>query len=286
MKQRTKHFLESLSEQERHDLWFALATEETSASLREQIELVHIAELERDIEEQYKSYGKFRGISTGYRQLDHFTKGLVGGEMIVLAGRTSHGKTTLATNITYNVAKTGKTVLFVTLEMTHTELGSRLRHIHGEPISLPILFQKNDELNWQSIDALLENAKDNGVELVVIDHLHYFTRELDNVAEDLGRITKEMKKNAIRHNLPIVLISHVRKQLNGGRRSTIEDLRGSSLIAQDADIVLMVHRSQEEPQFLDVTIEKNRNRGFDPNDNLATYKFDGTTITENAWSAL
>ena len=140
-------------------------------------------------------------------------------------------------------------------------------------------FQKNDELDWKHIDGLIERAvKELGVELVVIDHLHYFTRELQNVAEDLGRITKEIKKNAIRHNIPVMLISHVRKSQDG-KQTTMEDLRGSSYIAQDADIVLMVGRDFDNDKLI-VTIEKNRNRGFDYKNNSVDLDFDSTKITE------
>jgi replicative DNA helicase len=123
-------------------------------------------------------------------------------------------------------------------------------------------FQHKDELNWQDIDGLIGKAvKDFGVELVVIDHLHYFTRELERIAEDLGRITKQFKQNAKAYDLPIMLISHVRKTENG-KKATIDDLRSSSYIAQDADIVLMVEQGDPE-NLTQITMEKNRNRGVD-----------------------
>jgi replicative DNA helicase len=76
-----------------------------------------------------QNWGKVQGIRTGYGQLDEMTKGLVGGELIIVAGKTSHGKTTLAMNIANNVALAGHTVLFVTLgddpRRTHQSL-----HVH------------------------------------------------------------------------------------------------------------------------------------------------------------
>ena len=94
------------------------------------------------------------------------------------------------------------------------------------------------------------------------DERNYFTRELKNAAEDLGNITKELKKNAIRHNIPIILISHTRKAPDSHTTKTgINDLRGSSYIAQDADIVLMVERNMKDfPEDIIVTLGKNRNR--------------------------
>lgn len=141
--------------------------------------------------------------------------------------------TLLAMNIANNIAKTGKRVLFVTLEMTHAELTSRYMYINGgadsrdyKTVALNTLFQQNDELDWRDIDGLIKNAKERlDVDLVIIDHLHYFSRDTVNTAEDLGRITKEFKKNAIRYNIPIILISHIRKMAKDEQLSG-ESLRG------------------------------------------------------------
>lgn len=242
----------------------------------------------------FAKWGRMQGMSTGYHSLDRLTKGLVGGELIVVAGKTSHGKTTLAMNIANRVAIRGNTVLFVTLEMTHAQLTSRYMYINGgetedyENASMNTVFQKNDELNWQDIDGLIAKAKEEiDVDLVVIDHLHYFSRELEKLAEDLGRITKEIKKNAIRYNIPVILISHVRKGPKATEAATIEDLRGSSYIAQDADIVLMVGQKAELPGYIGVVIEKNRNRGFDVGKDqtgadlqVASLKMEGTKLTD------
>jgi replicative DNA helicase len=220
-----------------------------------------------EAQERYDNWGKMQGLSTGFPSIDKLTLGLVGGELIIVAGQTSRGKTLLSMNIANNIAKTGKTVLFVTLEMTHAELTSRYMFVNGGAgsesfggVAANTLFQANDELDWKDIDGLIKNAKEElNVDLVVIDHLHYFTRELANVAEDLGRITKEFKKNAIRYNIPIILISHVRKMAKDEQLSG-ESLRGSSLIAQDADIVLLVDRDPET-NAMGVMVDKNRNRG-------------------------
>lgn len=220
-----------------------------------------------EAQERYDNWGKMQGLSTGFPSIDKLTLGLVGGELIIVAGQTSRGKTLLSMNIANNIAKTGKTILFVTLEMTHAELTSRYMFVNGGAnsetfgsVASNTLFQANDELDWKDIDGLIKNAKEElNVDLVVIDHLHYFTRELANVAEDLGRITKEFKKNAIRYNIPVILISHVRKMAKDEQLSG-ESLRGSSLIAQDADIVLLVDRDPET-NAMGVMVDKNRNRG-------------------------
>jgi replicative DNA helicase len=232
------------------------------------------------------TFGSMQGISSGYTSIDRLTKGLVGGELIIIAGKTSYGKTTLAMNISNRVAARNHRVLFVTMEMTHAELTSRYMYINGGEtedyyqVAANTVFQKNDELDWRSIDGLIGHARESlDIDMVVIDHLHYFTRELQNVAEDLGRITKELKKNAIRHNVPILLISHVRKTLNN-QAATMDDLRGSSYISQDADIVLMVGRLENDANSMVVKIEKNRNRGFDYNSDQIVLQFDKTKLTD------
>lgn len=217
--------------------------------------------------ERYNNWGKMQGLSTGFTSIDRLTLGLVGGELVIIAGPTSRGKTLLAMNIANNIAKKGGRVLFVTLEMTHAELTSRYMYANDgwdsddfALVAANTIFQENDELDWQDIDGLIQNAKEQlDVDLVIIDHLHYFTRELANVAEDLGRITKEFKKNAIRYDIPVILISHIRKLAKDEELSG-DSLRGSSLIAQDADIVLMVNRDPETNE-MGVLIDKNRNRG-------------------------
>lgn len=243
------------------------ASVETAKSAKAELEFEMLADYHDEIEFRMKNWGKIMGLHTGNWVLDRMTMGLAPGELIVIGGATSNGKTVLSMNIAANVAKQGKSVLFVTLEMTHGEAGVRFRKILGEEqydkCGATIFFQKNDELSWHSIDGLIRKAKEEAdCELVVIDHLHYFTREIQNIADELGNITKELKKNAIRHQLPIILISHTRKAPDSHTRKTgINDLRGSSYIAQDADIVLMVERNLKEfPNDIIVTLEKNRNR--------------------------
>lgn len=227
------------------------------------------------------SWGKMQGLSSYFPSIDKLTKGFVAGEVIVVGGATSNGKTTLAVNIASRLAANFNRVLFVTLEMTKPQLTSRLMIAHDgfEDMAACLSYQRADEMDWKSVDGLIEKAKrELSVDLVVIDHLHYFTRELQNAAEDLGRITKEFKKNAQRHGLPVILISHTRK----GEGNDINDLRGSSYIAQDADIVLMVSRNPEEPEYLKVSCQKNRNRGidFDDKNNVAMLRFEKTRLID------
>lgn len=220
-----------------------------------------------EAEERYKLWNKMQGLSTGFPSIDELTLGLVDAELVIIAGPTSRGKTLLAMNIANNIAKKGGRVLFVTLEMTHEELTSRYIFANGgrdtsdfSTVAANTIFQENERLSWKDIDGLIQNAKEQlNVDIVIIDHLHYFARGLKNAAEELGEVTMAFKDNAKKYKLPIILISHIRK-LSQGEELSGDSLRGSSLIAQDSDIVLMVNRDPETNQ-MGIMIDKNRNRG-------------------------
>jgi replicative DNA helicase len=270
-----------LPQSEQQELWLEFSKVMTGyAVIKNSSYAIELAsDYLEDAETLVKNWGKMQGLSSGYPSIDKLTKGFAKGELVVIGGATSKGKTTLAVNIAANVVATGKTVLFVTMEMTKTQLTARLMFVNDKfkDHAARLVYQKSEEFTWKDVDGLVATAiKDMDVDLVIIDHLHHFTRELINVSEDLGRITKEFQKNAHLHKIPIILISHTRK----GAGDTIDDLRGSSYIAQDSDIVLMVSRDEETPDLISVSIQKNRNRGYDYNDHEALLNFDKTKITE------
>lgn len=285
-KKSLERMFKKLTQEEQQEVWlkFSEVMEGYSKKAAEQFQLELMSDYTDEAIERNKNFGKMQGLSSGYPSIDELTKGFVDGELTVIAGKTSYGKTTLAINIANKVAQSGVPVLFVTLEMTKPEITSRFMNINGgnneqyTNVANITAFQVTSELNWKSIDGLVGKfVKDFTNGLIIIDHLHYFTRELENVAEDLGRVTKELKKNAQDHKVPILLISHVRKT-GKGESAGIDDLRGSSYIAQDADIVLMVGRKKEDTTTLKVFIEKNRNRGYNYQENFADMYLDGIKI--------
>ena len=80
-----------------------------------------------------------------------------------------------------------------------------------------------------------------GCDMVIIDHLHFFSRSTDNQTNEISKITKEFKEAAVQYEIPLLLLCHI-KQGDTTKRPTLESLKGSSSIAQDADIILTVWR--------------------------------------------
>ena len=235
-------------------------------------ELVNPSDYMEGALQRIKNWGQQVGLSSGYHAIDRMTMGFAPGELTIVAGPTSQGKTLWCCNIAANMVKDKHKIVFVTLEMTKEELLSRFWNILGygydevgqkqmAEACRYLRFQQIDRMNWQTIPYLIEQAKSWGAECVFIDHLHYFAREMHDVANELGIITQEFKQAAIKNQLPIVLISHTRKIEKGKAHADINDLRGSSYIAQDADIVLMVWQEQkEETEGIYIGLDKNRNR--------------------------
>jgi replicative DNA helicase dnaB len=247
-------------------------------------ELVNPSDYIEGALQRIKNWGQRVGLSSGYYAIDNMTMGFAPGELTIVAGVTSSGKTMMCCNIAANMVKKKHKVVFVTLEMTKEELLSRFWNILGygydevgqkqmAEACRYLRFQQIDRMNWQTIPYLIEQAKSWGAECVFIDHLHYFAREMHDVANELGIITQEFKQAAIKNQLPIILISHTRKIEKGKSHADINDLRGSSYIAQDADIVLMVWQEQgEQTEGIYIGLDKNRNR--------LNYKI-GTAIRHN-----
>lgn len=253
-------------------------------------EPISIQELLPDIERAHAMWGKLDGLSTGYVSLDRLIMGLKGGEVILIAGSTSMGKSALATNIAVNVAKT-KDVLFISLEMTAAELGSRMMYLNdGNLDDLGVLFQKQYDLSYKNLKPLLIRSMkltDDNIKLVVLDYLQYLGRGMDN--DEMARISKSLKALAMELNVPFIVITQIRKGATGKFRTKwtdieIEDLMGTAAIGYDADIALLVSRKNLDDEFVQdkiwVRILKNRSRGLDYDNNTIELGWDKTKIID------
>lgn len=234
-----------------------------------------------------------RGLSSGFSTIDKLTKGFVPGEVTIITAKTSVGKTSLALAIAANITAKGVPILFVTLEMTQAQLMERYIEYTGGlikdlptdkfmDISSMTFMQKSDRVTPESIEGIIKNAKENQAQLVVLDHLHYFSR--GSKTDDVEVISMELSRTAKKYEIPIIAIAHVRKDpIVGGKPkdTTLDDIRGASFISQDADIVLILNRTRDDPEELRVKVWKNRNGGIDYAQNEYSLTIKGSNITED-----
>lgn len=212
----------------------------TSARTENRLQTVDIETWRKIAREQEADAGYVRGLSTGYKQIDEMVEGFEPGEMIILTGHTKHGKSRLATNIAVNVAQSEKIVLFINTEMTKMQTARRINNILGdEVIRGKIIVNDSAGLEHRDVIAIMEKAKEAGCDLVIVDHLHFFNRSVDNATNEISKITKEFKDAAVEFDLPLLMLCHV-QQGDTKKAPTLQMLKNSSSIAQDADVVLTV----------------------------------------------
>jgi replicative DNA helicase len=224
-----------------------------------------------EIEQHYNNKSAITGITTGYTELDRMTSGLQPGDLVILAGRPSMGKTALAVNILENAAIKGFKGLGFSLEMGDKSLikrmlgsigrvdGQRLRT--GQLIesdwpkliqasetmaSMPIWIDDTARLGVMELRAKARRHKrQHGLDLIVIDYLQLMkTPKADRHDLAVGDITRSLKGLAKELNVPIICLSQLSRDLEKrtDKRPTMADLRESGAIEQDADLILFPYR--------------------------------------------
>lgn len=275
-------------------LWRVSEDEESKARELAKIAPISLEDIQI-IKESSKKFGQIEGLTTGYWQIDNMTAGLASGELSIIMGGTNMGKSLLAVNLAVNQALAGHRVVFVTLETDALNLKKRIWQIIGEENFNLITLQKNffiqinSRIPYTSIKYLVQEAKEKyKADIVYIDHLHYFARDMQDQATGLGIITQEFKIIALENQIPIVLISHIKKQENRFGRPDVDDARGSSFIGQDADIVLSVWQNPKEysNEHILVGLQKNRNRVIWKNWSSAVFNRDGVKILPSEYSLI
>ena len=231
----------------------------------------HVVHLSEQAE---ASRGFVTGISTGYANLDKVTSGFQPGNLIILAGRPSMGKTAFALNIAENVAlRQEKPVAFFSMEMGAEEIIQRLvssfanidsqtlrtgrltdedwdKLVHGiERISTKPIYV--DDTGALSVGELAGRArrlirKHGPVSLIVIDYLQLMTGsgKNENRTQELSEISRGLKGLAKELHVPILALSQLNRSVDSraDKRPMMSDLRESGAIEQDADIIMFVYR--------------------------------------------
>lgn len=229
-----------------------------------------------------KERKKITGLQTGYELIDtpESLAGLNKGSLYVIGGMTGVGKTLFACNLVLNVLiRENVRTLFLTTEMPHWTVSQRLFRMWQNYLSDEESFAalKLDYLDHQAdistklIDATLEQSKTSPAgkyDLLVVDNLQWFSRGGADIAESTGLATQAIKNMAIKHDLPVVLVSHLNRETYKQNNPEMNNLKGSSYIEQDADAVILLSRNTDEESddeyrtdVLRVNVRKNRLTG-------------------------
>lgn len=224
-----------------------------------------------------------RNVPSGFADLDRLIGGFAAPDVAVLAGRPGMGKTALLCATALNVAQRGESVLIVSLEQSAAQLQRRMiaaraevdlwrmnrGHLQDEQMArveaaaaelaaLPIHIDDGARQSTQTMTArALRLKRRHGVGLILVDHLGYVAPPDTRAGrvQQLGDIMKGLKAFAKTVDAPIVVLCQLNRAVLAGdnKRPSLEHLRESGQIEEDADLVIFLHREayylqRREPQ--------------------------------------
>jgi replicative DNA helicase len=269
----------------------------TAQGLRKMTQV--LAEVMERIDELHKNPASVTGIATGFVDLDEMTSGLQAGDLVIVAGRPSMGKTSLALNIAEHVGLELKLpVLIFSMEMGGAQLGLRMLGSVAKVDAQKLRTGRLDTGDWDRLGGALgrlneapilvdETAALNPLELrsrarrhwreyggalglIVIDYLQLMNASssgVENRATEISEISRGLKAMAKELSVPVVALSQLNRSLEQrpNKRPVMSDLRESGAIEQDADLILFIYRdevyNEESPDkgIAEIIIGKQRN---------------------------
>ena len=221
------------------------------------------------------SEGDITGVSTGFGKMDEITAGLQRGELIIIAGRPSMGKTTLAMNIAENAAIAHDTPAAIfSMEMSAEQLTFRMIGSIGRVNQSNLRRGRLSDEDWVRIDSavsMMSNAKifiddspglsptevrararrlkrEHGLGLVIVDYLQLMqvAGTSENRATEISEISRSLKALAKELDVPVVALSQLNRSVEQrqDKRPVMSDLRESGAIEQDADLIVFIFREE------------------------------------------
>lgn len=243
-----------------------------------------------------KSHSKgVTGIPTGYNTLDAMTSGFQKGDLIVVAGRPSMGKTAIALSLVSNAARQGYSVGIFSLEMAAEQLTLRLlssesgiahhnirnatitsqewidlTHVAAKLADAKIFIDDTAMLDSMSLRAKARKLKAaHGLDLLVIDYLQllHSPKKHENRHQEVSEISRSIKALAKELEVPIIALAQLSRAVDSrmDKRPMLSDLRESGAIEQDADVIAFLYRDvvynpeTEHPSLTELIIGKQRN---------------------------
>lgn len=250
------------------------------------------------IDQLYQSESPITGLPTGFADLDRMTSGLQNGDMVVVAGRPSMGKTAFSMNLAEHVAiKSQKTTLIFSMEMPAEQLAMRMMSSLGRidqhkvrtgqlqdedwprltsAVGLlaetPLFIDDTPALSPSEIKARARRlAREQGpIGLIIIDYLQLMRvpgYRGDNRVAEISDISRSLKTLAKELNVPVIALSQLNRGLEQrpNKRPIMSDLRESGAIEQDADVIMFIYRDEvynedsQDKGSAEIIIAKQRN---------------------------
>jgi replicative DNA helicase len=236
------------------------------------------------------------GHATGFKDFDEMTSGLQAGDLVIVAGRPSMGKTTFAMNIAEHVAISGKKAVAVfSMEMPGEQLALRMLSSIGRVDQTRVRTGRLDDQDWHRLTSAVGILSQTSIHIddtpalspsdlrsrarrlartcdlgvIVVDYLQLMqvpgTKE--NRTNEISEISRSLKSIAKELSVPVVALSQLNRSLEQrpNKRPVMSDLRESGAIEQDADLIVFIYRDEvydeESPQkgMAEIIIGKQRN---------------------------
>jgi replicative DNA helicase len=244
----------------------------------------------------YEQDEPITGLPTGFDDFDHMTSGLQPGDLVIVAGRPSMGKTTFAMNIAENAAiRTKKPVAVFSMEMPGESLALRMMSSLGRIDQHRVRTGKLEDDDWPRLTSavvMLSEApifiddtpalsptelrararrlkREHGLGLIVIDYLQLMQvpGNSENRATEISEISRGLKALAKELGVPVIALSQLNRSLEQrpNKRPVMSDLRESGAIEQDADLIAFIYRDEvynpdsPEKGVAEIIIGKQRN---------------------------
>lgn len=237
-----------------------------------------LAEVMARVDELHKNPARVTGVETGFDDLDDMTAGLQEGDLVIVAGRPSMGKSAFSFNMAEHVAlKLGLPVLIFSMEMSGPQVAQRLLGSVSRVDAHKLRTGQIDTADWDRLGQALGKLNEapvmvddtpalNALELrsrarrmwrqygnklgmIVVDYLQLMSAidsNGENRATEISEISRSLKALAKELKVPVVALSQLNRSLEQrpNKRPVMSDLRESGAIEQDADVILFIYRDE------------------------------------------
>lgn len=239
-----------------------------------------------NLKARQESGGGVDGIPSDINRLDQLTHGWHDGDVVLVAARTSVGKTAFSIELALAGLKARKKVLYFSLEMTNDQVMERMLANHsGVPIQIIVdktcnneqemkfhesrkwlsesglFMDDNGSLTIGGIRAKARKLARRGLDMIVIDYAQLIRPEDSKMSREqqVAQVSKGAKALAKELKVPIIMLAQLRRSADeANRKPRLSDLRESGSLEQDCDLCIMLWRKDDDPDKTKITVAKQR----------------------------